>query len=163
MKELLSLCPEKLHCPVLLENLLLTIWTGLNFDPLKTKPLVRAYFRPHLHTHCTNFDGVRHTHPHTSFCTHTGTRNHTFLQNFFFKYSKASRYAVFGSRKKPCSSKPCFVRFILENSDRHSWKKKKEKIARHCVRVFLLKERKKKKPLKKSWKSGEKREKEKKF
>ena len=28
-------------------------------------------------------------------------------------YSKASRYAVFGSRKKPCSAKPCFVRFIL--------------------------------------------------
>ena len=28
------------------------------------------------------------------------------------KYSKASRYAVFGSRKKPCSSKPCFMRFI---------------------------------------------------
>ena len=28
------------------------------------------------------------------------------------KYSKASRYADFGSRKKPCSSKPCFVRFI---------------------------------------------------
>ena len=27
-------------------------------------------------------------------------------------YSKASRYAVFGSRKKPCSSKPHFVRFI---------------------------------------------------
>ena len=29
-----------------------------------------------------------------------------------FVYSKASRYADFGSRKKPCSSKPCFVRFI---------------------------------------------------
>ena len=28
------------------------------------------------------------------------------------KYSKALRYAVFGSRKKPCSSKPHFVRFI---------------------------------------------------
>ena len=27
-------------------------------------------------------------------------------------YSKASRYADFGSRKKPCSSKPHFVRFI---------------------------------------------------
>ena len=27
-------------------------------------------------------------------------------------YSKASRYADFGSRKKPCSLKPCFVRFI---------------------------------------------------
>ena len=29
-----------------------------------------------------------------------------------FGYSKALRYAVFGSRKKPCSSKPHFVRFI---------------------------------------------------
>ena len=28
------------------------------------------------------------------------------------KYSKASRYTVFGSRKKPCSSKPRFMRFI---------------------------------------------------
>jgi hypothetical protein len=28
------------------------------------------------------------------------------------EYSKASRYADFGSRKKPCSSKPHFVRFI---------------------------------------------------
>ena len=27
-------------------------------------------------------------------------------------YSKALRYAVFGSRKKPCSSKPHFMRFI---------------------------------------------------
>ena len=27
-------------------------------------------------------------------------------------YSKALRYTVFGSRKKPCSSKPCFLRFI---------------------------------------------------
>ena len=28
------------------------------------------------------------------------------------KYSKASRYADFGSRKKPCSSKPLFMRLI---------------------------------------------------
>ena len=32
-------------------------------------------------------------------------------QRYFF-YSKASRCADFGSRKKPCSSKPHFVRFI---------------------------------------------------
>ena len=30
----------------------------------------------------------------------------------FSNYSKASRYAVFGSRKKQCSSKPHFLRFI---------------------------------------------------
>ena len=33
-------------------------------------------------------------------------------QSELFKYSKASRYADFGSRKKQCSSKPHFVRFI---------------------------------------------------
>ena len=33
-------------------------------------------------------------------------------QKFVYMYSKASRCAVFGSRKKPCSSKPHFVRFI---------------------------------------------------
>jgi hypothetical protein len=33
-------------------------------------------------------------------------------ENIFGIYSKASRYTVFGSRKKPCSSKPHFVRFI---------------------------------------------------
>ena len=31
---------------------------------------------------------------------------------YIMKYSKALRYADFGSRKKPCSAKPCFVRFI---------------------------------------------------
>ena len=36
----------------------------------------------------------------------------SFTLFFFFMYSKASRYADFGSRKKQCSSKPHFVRFI---------------------------------------------------
>ena len=30
----------------------------------------------------------------------------------FDEYSKALRYADFGSRKKPCSSKPHFIRFM---------------------------------------------------
>ena len=36
----------------------------------------------------------------------------TFKVPQFCNYSKALRYAVFGSRKKPCSSKPHFMRFI---------------------------------------------------
>ena len=35
------------------------------------------------------------------------------------RYSKASRYADFGSRKKPCSSKPHFVRFIPTYTERN--------------------------------------------
>ena len=66
------------------------------------------------------FCGLKHSKSHCFSCQLTKINFGVPMQKYvspdlympILIYSKASRYAVFGSRKKPCSSKPRFLRFI---------------------------------------------------